>query len=86
MDKDHHTTEANGNPHETPREAKTRLRSHADNHWTLRNKLILITTLGSAIGLCGISGLAGVRLEGRLPKLEDTTRVVGGRLYQTTNV
>ena len=44
-------TDAGHRPEETPEQREYRIRTHADNYWTLRNILIVATTVTSAAGL-----------------------------------
>lgn len=52
MKKDPHITDADFGAGDTPEQTKKQVRFHPDNYWTLRNKLICVTTVGSALSLC----------------------------------
>lgn len=51
MNKDPHITDANFSTGETKEQIKEKVRTHPDNYWTLRNKLILVTTAVSTVSL-----------------------------------
>jgi hypothetical protein len=51
MNHDPNMTDAGSRPEETPEALKYRITTHADQYWTLRNKLMLLTTLISVSSL-----------------------------------